>query len=287
MIERSRCFFRQVRVLLARNAELLLNSTSKLVLMLALPIVCGVIVAFVAGEDMFTSFQDSQTAYFVLCCAVIFTGVFNSIQDICKERSIVRREYCANLKLGAYISSKLCMQAVICAVQAFLIMVIFVLFADFSKSSDGLLLPVVIECYITLFLLTLASDATGLFISSMVKSADIANIIAPVFLILQVVFSGVLFSMNRFLEITSFFMVARWAMQAFGSSSDIARELREAQDEALSAGYTLNKIELDFIDMYEPSASSLLVSWGMLFSFVIAFSVFAALMLRRVSKDTR
>ncbi len=267
--------------------EILLNSTFKLILMLALPIVCGIIVAFVAGEDMFTSFQDSQTAYFVLCCAVIFTGVFNSIQDICRERNIVKREYCANLSLGAYICSKLIIQAVICALQALLIMVIFVLFADFSKSADGLVFPVVIECYITLFLLNLASDATGLFISSLVRSADVANIIAPVFLILQVVFSGVLFSMNTFLEIISCFMVARWAMQAFGASSDIAKELREARDAAFAAGQKFGKHELDFIDMYEPHTASVLLSWGMLLFFVIIFSALAALMLRRVSKDTR
>ncbi len=287
MKECIRRFFRQLRVLSVRNVEILLNSTFKPVLILVLPIICGVIVAFVAGENMFTSFQDSQTAYFVLCCAVIFTGVFNSIQDICRERGIIKREYCANLSLGAYICSKLIMQAVICALQALLIMIIFVLFADFSKSADGLIFPVVVECYITLFLLTLASDATGLFISSIVKSADVANIIAPVFLILQVVFSGVLFSMNTFLEIASCFMVARWAMQAFGASSDIAKELRDARDAASAAGKEIGKHELDFIDMYKPEVSSLLVSWGMLLSFVVIFSFLAALMLRRVSKDTR
>lgn len=255
--------------------------------MFALPVVCGIIVAFVAGGDMFASFQDSQTGFFVLCCAVVFTGVFNSIQDICKERSIVKREYFANLKLSAYVCSKLCVQAVICAVQALLILLIFYLFSDFSKGSGGILLPVFLECYITLFLLDLASDATGLFISSIVKTADVANIIAPVFLILQVVFSGVLFSMSGALRYISYFMVGRWAMEALGASGDIAEELRNARDKAAAAGKTLDEHELDFISMYEPDSANLLTAWGMLFLFTAVFSVLCIFMLRRVSKDTR
>ncbi len=287
MKQNIRIFLRQVKVLIARNFEILFNSTGKIVLILTLPIICGVIVAFVSGENMFTSFQDSQTAYFVLCCAVIFTGVFNSIQEICRERSIIKREYCANLNLSAYICSKLCLQAIICAVQAFLIMFIFALFADFSKSGDGLIFPIYAECYITLFLLMLSSDATGLFISSVVKSADIANIIAPVFLILQVVFSGVLFSMNPFLEFISFFMVARWAMNAFGASSDIAAELRDTRDKAQAMGGDFGKRELEFIDMYRPETELLILAWVMLFSFIVLYSLLCVFSLRCISKDTR
>ncbi len=284
---KPRCFFRQVGILTARNTEILFNSIGKLVLMVTLPLVCGIIVAFVAGGDMFVSFQDSQTGFFVLCCAVVFTGVFNSIQDICRERSIVKREYFANLRLSAYVCSKLCLQAVICAVQAFLVLLIFYIFSDFSQAGNGVLLPVFLECYITLFLLDLASDATGLFISSIVRTADVANIIAPVFLILQVVFSGVLFSMSGALRFISYFMVGRWAMEALGASGDIAAELRDARDKASAAGKTLEEHELDLIRMYEPEAETLLTAWSVLLLFTLIFSVLCIVSLRRVSKDTR
>ncbi len=283
----SASFFRQLRVLILRNTEILLNSTGRLILMLTLPVVCSLIVAMVAGDDMFSSFQDSQTGFFVLCCAVVFTGVFNSIQDICKERSIIKREYCANLQLGAYICSKLLVQAVICAVQSLTFMVIFSFFADFGKSSDGIFLPAFFECFITVFLLDLSSDAAGLFISSLVRSSDTANVIAPVFLVLQVVFSGVLFTMNDFLEVISYFMVGRWAVGGLGSSADIASELRQARDAARSLGENISAREADIIEMYAPSLRSLLTSWAMLLLFTAIFSVFCALVLRRVSRDSR
>lgn len=279
--------FRQTRVLIARNAEILLNSTGKLTLMAALPIVCGLVVALVAGDSMFTTFHDSQTGYFVLCCSVIFTGVSNSIQEICKERSIIKREYCANLSLGAYIFSKLILQAVICAAQTLLVILVFALFADFSKSQNGLIFPILLEVYISVFLLNLSSDATGLFISSLVKSADVANIIAPVFLIAQVVFSGVLFPMNDFFEFTACFMVGHWAIRALGASSDIAAKLRAACDKSAAIGKEVGEHELDLIDMYEPEASSLLLCWGMLLLFVILYSLLSVLVLKRVSEDTR
>ncbi len=287
MRRKGRSFFRQLGILIARNTEILLNSTGKMILLFSLPIVCGFIVSLVAGDDMFTSFQDSQTGYFVLCCAVVFTGVFNSIQEICKERSIVKREYCANLGLGAYICSKLCVQAVICAVQAVLILFIFSLFSDFSRAPQGLVFPALVECGITLFLLNLSSDATGLFISSLVKTADVANIIAPVFLVLQVVFSGVLFSMTGIFRYISFFMVGRWAMEALGSSCDIAAELRSAREIALSAGKDIGRYELNVIDMYEPTAEKLISAWVMLSAFIAAFSLLSILTLRSVAKDTR
>lgn len=286
-IRSAASFFHQTRVLVARNAEILFNSTGKLILLAALPVVCGLIVGIAAGENMFSSFADSQTGYFVLCCAVVFTGVFNSIQEVCKERSIVKREYCANLRLGAYVCAKLIVQAVICAVQALLILFVFLLFTDRTKSPDGIVMPIFLECYITLFLLDLACDATGLFLSSLVKTADIANIIAPVFLILQVVFSGVLFPLDGVFEVVSYFMAARWAIEALGASGDIASELRQAEFRAMAMGQEFSEHKSDIVDMYEPKAATLLNAWGALAGFVIVFSILCAVILRRVAKDTR
>lgn len=280
-------FLYQTGILALRNAEILFNSTGKLILLVALPIVSGLIVGIAAGSNMFSSFSDSQTGYFVLCCAMVFTGVFNSIQEVCRERNILKREYCANLRLSSYVCGKLCVQAVICAVQAILLMLVFCMFADYSKNAEGLIMPAFLEAFITLFLLNLASDATGLFLSSLVRTADIANIIAPVFLILQVVFSGVLFPLNGIFKPISHFMVGHWAIEALGSSADIAAELREKQVMATSIGKSITPQQSDIIDMYKPGIGFLLTAWGALAGFVLFFSFLCVLVLKRVARDTR
>ncbi len=280
-------FLYQTKILIFRNAEILFNSTGKLILLTALPIVSGLIVGIAAGGNMFSSFSDSQTGYFVLCCAMVFTGVFNSIQEICRERDILKREYCANLRLGSYVCGKLCVQAAICAVQAMLLLLVFCLFADYSKNAGGLIMPAFFEAFVSLFLLNLASDTTGLFLSSLVKTVDIANIIAPVFLILQVVFSGVLFPLNGIFKLVSRFMVGHWAIEALGASGDIAAELREKQVMATSVGRSISPRQSDIIDMYKPKIGFLLTAWGALAGFILLFSVLCVYSLKRVAKDTR
>ncbi|MGN1123146.1 MAG: hypothetical protein ACI4RR_02285, partial [Eubacterium sp.] len=67
----------------------------------------------------------TQTGLFMLVCVAIFVGICNSIQEICKERNILKREYMTNLKLTSYVSSKLIIQAFVCAAQMILVLVVF------------------------------------------------------------------------------------------------------------------------------------------------------------------
>ena len=87
---------------------------------------------------MFDVYENTKTMMFSLCCSGIWIGLFNSIQEICKERNILRREYMTNLKLPVYIFSKFFVQAIIGAVQAVLLAGVFILVVD--KDLPGLFL---------------------------------------------------------------------------------------------------------------------------------------------------
>ena len=55
----------------------------------------------------------------------IWIGLFNTIQEVCKERAILKREYMGNLRLSGYVLSKYIVQGIICLIQATLLTTIF------------------------------------------------------------------------------------------------------------------------------------------------------------------
>ena len=51
--------------------------------------------------------------------------MFNSIQEICKERVILKREYMSNLKLPCYMMSKFVLQALLGLIQSIILTLVF------------------------------------------------------------------------------------------------------------------------------------------------------------------
>ena len=48
------------------------------------------IIVFVTGDGLFADQSDTKRGAFTLICACIWSGLFNSIQNICKEREIIK-----------------------------------------------------------------------------------------------------------------------------------------------------------------------------------------------------
>lgn len=70
---------------------------------------------------------------------------------------------------------------------------------------------------LTLWVTILASIAIGFFISALVKSGDKAMAVAPFVLIVQLLFSGILFTLKGAGEIISYFTISRWSVESLGS----------------------------------------------------------------------
>lgn len=62
---------------------------------------------------------------FALSCSGIWIGMFNSIQEICKERVILKREYMSNLKLPCYMMSKFVLRALLGLIQSIILTLVF------------------------------------------------------------------------------------------------------------------------------------------------------------------
>ena len=175
---------RQGLILTQRYIELMKNDLMRMAILILQPIIIGLLLYVVADDSVFDVYKNTKTMMFSLCCSGIWIGLFNSIQEICKERNILRREYMTNLKLPVYIFSKFFVQAIIGAVQAVLLAGVFILVVD--KDLPGLFLDTFVpEIIFTVWAVIVTSEATGLVISANAKSGDKAMVVAPFLLIVQ------------------------------------------------------------------------------------------------------
>ena len=239
-------------------------------------------------DDQLLVFNATQTGLFMLVCVAIFVGICNSIQEICKERNILKREYMTNLNLSSYVISKLVVQAVVCAVQMVVVVGIFAVFVRNKILPDsGVMLSMWTEYYITMFLLAFAADTMSLVISSLVKTSATANTFIPIILIVQIVFSGVLFDMKGVMDAFSKIMISKWGIAALAASTGLndsmPKFLIDNPDYQLNLGSEMSTVN----DLYASTNANLFKIWGILLIFIIVCSVACRLLLTRVKKDKR
>lgn len=281
---------KEFKLLTMQYLRILLGDVKNLVVCLAFPVVAAFITVWIAGGDMFVSYEGTKSACFVLVSASIWGGLFNSIQTIVKERANIKRDLISGgLRLGCYTGSRAILQFVLCALQSAILCVAFYGVDwkyDNTMPSEGILTgSAILEFYISLVLLTFAADTMGLMISSIVRKEETASVMAPYILIVQLIFSGILFDMEGSAEIVSYAMLSRWGMEALGSISamldlpskvmQMAAPIPDTEDYAAA------------FDMFEMSSGHLWLVWGVLLGFSVLFLVAGNLFLHRVKKDQR
>ena len=271
---------RRERALLRRQYLLMLLSAKKdLLISIAFPAIAAAVNVWIAGRDMFVYRKGTQSACFVLVSAAIWGGLFNSLQTIVRERANIRRDYMAGLRLHSYIASRATIQFFLCVIQSAIlcggILAVNWCYANALPKQGVVLTPSILEYYVDLLLLMYAADTFGLFCSCIVRKAETANVMAPYILIVQLIFSGILFDMNGSAELLSYMMLSRWGMEAMGSSSDLNRIPSQSPLEPPSE------------PMFAHTAELLWGVWVAVIAFSAAFLIGGCLILRRIRKDTR
>ncbi len=269
--------FFQSMVLADRYTHTILHNKKKLIMIFLFPLALALVIVWVAGKGMFETFEQTQACLFMIVSSTIFVGLCNTIQEVCKERNIVKREYMANLNLASYILSKLMVQGAVSVISTAIAMGVYAVAFDFPK--EGVVTKsVTADFMISLLLLMLASNAMGLMISSIVKTNDAANTIAPYLLIVQVVFSGVLFEMEGFMDTIANLMVSKWGMAELGSACGI----NDFPSKIKIPGYVIPEK-----DIYRSTSAHLIYVWLVLVLILFICSTVSVIVLRRVSKDVR
>lgn len=159
---------------------------------------------------------NAQKILFIMAFAAVMFGCVNGAREIVKEEAIYRRERTVNLGIIPYMFSKIIVLGVLCLFQSAILVIVVGIRAPFPH---GTFLPPLMEIYISLALTSLAGLMLGLAVSAVAPNNDRATSFIPIILIPQVIFSGVIFSLNNAgLQFLGSFFAARWSMAAMGSS---------------------------------------------------------------------
>lgn len=266
----------QLPVLCSRYAKLILNDKQRLILMFAQAPILALLISLVANGQQFVQYEMTKSLLFALACCAFWLGMMNSIQEICKERNIIRREYMTGLSLGSYIISKILVLSAVCMIQSILIVGAFALAVGLP--DKGILFNSFFELLITAFLTAVSAAATGLFISSFFTNPDKAASVAPLMLMPQILFSGLIFKLSGITELISWFAVCRWSMEGYGTTANLNDlELRLQQEGVM--------IPHESESFYEFTVSHVVTSWGILAVFCIGFLALTRIVMINISKE--
>ncbi len=238
------------------------------------------LVAAVVGKDMFTTYESTKSGFFSIASASIWIGVFNSIQNICKEHEIIRAEYRSGMKISSYVTATVLWQFIICLIQSVMILGVCYIFIDFN--SDGVLMPAMIEYFITIFLMIFGADVMGLMISSIAGTPTTAMTIMPFTLILQLIMSGVLFELGKWSEKIAYFTFSKWGMSALGSTADLNNSKFPLEISKAFPNVTRLKAE----EAYDHTASNMLIAWLCCLGLALLFYLISIAALKIKNRDS-
>lgn len=270
---------RQFGILTMRYAELMKNDLPRLCMLLLQPVLIALLLGIVADNQVFEIYESTKSILFALSCAGIWIGLFNSIQEICKERVVLKREYMGNLKLWSYTLSKFVIQMLVGVFQAAIMTVVFQLVIGMPEK--GILLDNSFpEIFLTIWLTITASMALGFIISAIVKSGDKAMTFAPFVLIIQLLFSGILFELKGTGSKIAYMTISKWSVESLGSIADLNDLTMKMQEE-------IPGLTHEFQDIFEAAKGHLLGHWLALAGMIVLCGIVTTLLLRNVAKDGR
>jgi hypothetical protein len=271
------------------------------------------LVSFVVGKNVFVNQEGTLTGTFALTCVCIWNGFFNSIQVICRERPIVKREHRSGLHITSYIAAHMIYQAFLCIGQTVITIGICTL-ADVSFPDKSMLFPFALADFgVTIFLITYSADMMALMVSAVVHSTTTAMTIMPFLLIFQLVFSGGFFSLSgTALQLTDI-TISKWGLAALCIQGDynslpmvsLWNSMVKMKDVEVEGEKPVFEV-LNYIETtgrrdeilaesgrqnqnlaYEYSPFNLLKCWMFLIFFALLYAVIATVSLESIDKDKR
>ena len=260
----------------SRYLKLVANDRQRLLLLLVQAPLLAVLISFVADGKQFEQYEMTKSLLFALSCSAFWVGMLNAIQEICKERTIMKREYMTGMSLSAHVTSKILVLGVLCMIQSLMITGVFSLMVGLPEK--GILFPPFFELLITTFITAVASSSMGLLVSALFTNADRAMTVAPLLLMPQILFSGLIFKLSGATEIISWFAVCRWSMEGYGSIANLNELPLKLQQQGIM-------IPHESETFFEFTSSHLIVSWGILAVFTVISLILARVELLKIRKE--
>lgn len=215
----------QLLTLVRRYLTVIASDKGFMALMLILPAVLGTVSMLIKPDDgLLPSSRGpnatAATVLLILAVGACFSGAANSVRELIKERVIYERERATGLSRSAYLMSKVIVLGMITILQGGIIGAIGFGFRE--APAEGLVLGTATKIEMTLPIMALGFTAMmfGLIISSLVKTAEKTMPLLVMFAIIQVVFTGCLFTLHGSVGVNefSYIMPSRWAVAAAGTT---------------------------------------------------------------------
>ena len=179
------------------------------------------LVGFALGADFGVNMEGTLTGAFAIVCVCIWNGSFNSIQVVCRERIVIKREHRSGMHITSYIMAHMMYQLILCVLQTVVTVLVFQL-VGLKFPGPGLITPwMVVDAGITMLLVTYASDMLSLWISTLVHTTTTAMTIMPFVLIFQLVFSGGLFPLPEMVDPVIMLTISSPGLKAMASQTKV------------------------------------------------------------------
>ena len=224
---------------------------------------------------------DAQKVLFIMAFATVLFGCINGAREIVKESAIYSRERAVNLGILPYMFSKIVVLGMLCLFQSAVLVFVVELGEPLKQ---GILMPPVLETYITIALTSLAGLMIGLAISAIAPNNDRAISFVPIILLPQVIFSGAIIPLKDwFTQIMASIFPTRWAMVALGSSIGLHAD-KIGGDKLFGNDFTYHST-LFSIYSYTDALHRLFISWAALIVISVVLMFVIGFFLKR--KDVR
>ena len=300
----------QIPVYLGKQFRLMFTEKNWKVFIMAA--VIAYLVVYVLGSKMFRNMEYTKYGSMALIMVCIWNGMFNSIQVVCKERSIIKREHRAGLHISSYLAAHMIYQALVCLIQVVITLVIFRAFGMYFPKTGLITGLFALDVGISMFLTTYVSDMLALAVSCIAHSTTGAMTIMPFLMVVQLVFAGSIFPIQRpMAKQIAKLTISNWGINAVNIAADYnsqkstilsaALETMQGgeQDELMTKVRNVMEIEevKDKVETYtatklkEPaynySKGNLLKCWGILAAFGALYVLIGLIFLEMIDKDKR
>lgn len=210
----------QTVTLVKRYSYSLYNNKLMFTLLLGESILMGILICLAMEKDSLLSPHTASMICVAFTMASMWLGLFNTLQEVVKERYMLKKEYMSGLKFFSYILSKFIIMLFLCLYQAITCVSIVYFHLD-PRLEGNLVLNPLLDLIINFFLVAFSTSTIGLFVSSIVKETRTTLIFSPLYMMVQMLFSGMFISFVDFTKTVSYFTSGRWGFESFGSISNL------------------------------------------------------------------
>ena len=275
--------------------------------------VIAALVTFVVGSNLFVSQEGTLMGCFALTCVCIWNGCFNSIQSVCRERSVIKHEHRAGLHASAYIFSQMIYQCMLCLGQTLVTMLVCSVSGVHFPEKGILFAWGMADVAVTIFLITYAADMMALMISCIVRTTTTAMTVMPFMLIFQLVFSGGFFQLEGFAKNIKALTISHWGLDSlcaigrynelkmvtlwntlfkfkdieYMGQKPLLELIIKLQDENKVDDFLLWSGSYNTNDAYISTAENILRNWGGILALTVGFIAVSVIALKFIDKDKR